>query len=314
MTTLRTLSFAFVMAFVMTSAVQGEIVRSPEFWNYWKSGLAEIATYKVQTLRYGEMREGQAVLIYVYEELNDRTRIKIESARTAPVLRVPVLKLNNVLKFNTGIYDYSVMTSVFAGLSGGRVKRDFIPKKISLTAQEWCGHVYHQLEPRKHSVVSTLHSYFESEGNEVKTLPLDATVVYFEDEMPILLRELDGEFMPAGKKRSVTLVRGLWDTRRQHLPVAGRTVTIEKFQAEEFDIGLGKFAAHRWRVGTSDEWTEYFVEAEHPRKLLLWKNNQGESGELIVARRKTYWKLNGNKDEGQRRELMLEFGMGESAP
>ncbi len=294
--------------------LQAEITRTPEFWKYWKSGLAEISTYQARTLRYGEMREAQAVLIYVYEEINDRTRIKIEKPGTAAALRVPVLKLNNVLKFNTGIYDYSVMTSVFAGLSGGRVKRDFIPKKISFTGQEWCGHVYHHLETRKNSVVSTLHSYFESEGNAVTTLPLDATVVYFEDELPILLRELDGEFMRPGQKRSVVLVRSLWDTRRRHIPLAGSTVEVEKSQVEELSIGLGNFSVYRWRVGSSKEWTEYFVESAHPRKLLLWKNHQGESGELLASRRKTYWELNRNQDENQRQELKLNFGVGEPKP
>src|SRR5688500_8504025 len=90
---------------------------SPAFMQYWKSGLAELTSYDVAAERYGEMRKGQGVMVFVYEEINADTRIKVESAKTPPAKRIPVLKLNNVLKFSTGVYDYSIMTSVFAGLT-----------------------------------------------------------------------------------------------------------------------------------------------------------------------------------------------------
>jgi hypothetical protein len=51
-------------------------------------------------------------------------------------LRVyPVLKLNAVRKFQTGIYDYSVLTSTFARTAAG-----FPVAKLSFSIQEWCGH------------------------------------------------------------------------------------------------------------------------------------------------------------------------------
>ena len=54
-------------------------------------------------------------MIFVTEDLNAGTGIKVESPAPAAD-RVYVLKLNNVLKFTTGIYDYSVMTSVFSAV------------------------------------------------------------------------------------------------------------------------------------------------------------------------------------------------------
>src|SRR5689334_16334699 len=43
---------------------------SADFLAYWKSGLAELSSYAVTVERYGEMRKGQAVLVFVYEEIN----------------------------------------------------------------------------------------------------------------------------------------------------------------------------------------------------------------------------------------------------
>src|SRR5687767_7328058 len=66
---------------------------SPAFMQYWKSGLAELTSYDVTSERYGEMRKGQGVMVFVYEEINADTRIKVESGKTPPAKRIPVLKL-----------------------------------------------------------------------------------------------------------------------------------------------------------------------------------------------------------------------------
>jgi hypothetical protein len=165
---------------------------SPAFLRYWKSGLAEITSYAITTERYGEMRKAQCVMVLVYEEMNADTRIKVESDRTPAPKRIPVLKLNNLLKFTTGVYDYSVMTSVFAGLTGPGSLRPFPPQKISLSSQEWSGQVFHQIVPRPNGLYSEIHSYLESEGDAIGTLPYPKdrkgvpAAIYYEDEMPIL--------------------------------------------------------------------------------------------------------------------------------
>ena len=175
---------------------------SPAFMQYWKSGLAELTSYDVTTERYGEMRKAQGVMVFVYEEINADTRIKVESAKTPPAKRIPVLKLNNVLKFNTGVYDYSIMTSVFAGLTAPGSLRPFPPQKISFSSQEWCGNVFQQVLPRPQGLVSEIRSYFEAEGDASITLPYPKgangvpAAIYYEDEMPILVRELDGAVWP----------------------------------------------------------------------------------------------------------------------
>jgi hypothetical protein len=281
----------------------------PAFLKYWTSGLAEISSYAVTTERYGELRRAQAVMVFVYEELDDKTRIKVESARTPPERRVAVLKLNHVLKFNTGIYDYSLMTSVFAGLSGPGVTRPFEPRKISFSSQEWCGNVYQHLIPGKRGLQSEIRSYFESEGNSEYTLPYPAGSVVYEDELPILLRELDGEWLKAGEAREIQLVPSLWGVRKRHVPIAFSRATIKKEGKEKLTLAGSDWEAWKWTVRKNGAAAAYYIETAHPHKLLAWEEGRAEKGRLIKSVRSAYWQQHGNKDEPLRKELGLTFGV-----
>jgi hypothetical protein len=308
--TMKLLSFMLAACALpgLSSEISGP---SPGFIKYWKSGYAEIASYAALTERYGEMRQAQAVLVFVYEETHAQTRIKIESDRAPLAQRVPTLKLNHVLKFNTGIYDYSVMTSVFSGLSGTLVKRPFQPLKVSFTSQEWCGQVYQHVLPMPSGIVSQIHSYFEAEGDSQKVLPYPKGILYYEDEMPILLRELDGDFMRVGETRKVDLVPSLWERRKRHQPLAIASGILHKIGIDTLLHESRKVATMHWVLEQADVKTHFRIEAVHPRRLLAWENNLGEKGTLIRSVRKPYWGLNGNKDQGLRKELGLQYGVKE---
>lgn len=105
-----------------------------DFYAYLGAEKAEVSSYLVVQPRYGEMREGHGILVFVTDDLNRETLIKVESPALAAD-RKYTLKLNNVLKFNTGIYDYSVMTSVFSFVESDS-EVSFELAKVSLTAQE----------------------------------------------------------------------------------------------------------------------------------------------------------------------------------
>ena len=79
-----------------------------DFYAHWGDGKAELSSYKVLQPRYGEMREGYGVMIFVTEDINRETLIKVESP-TPDEDRLYVLKLNNVLKFTTGILNVLLM-------------------------------------------------------------------------------------------------------------------------------------------------------------------------------------------------------------
>ena len=129
---------------------------SEEFKKYWYAGEAEITSYKLEQARYGEIREGNAVLIYVTEPFHKQKQVKAD--RNNPD-NIPVLKLNSTKNYLTGIYPYSIMSSSFYP-----VHDNSHAIKVSFSSQEWCGQVYAQLNNRDDFEI-TSHSYFESESD-----------------------------------------------------------------------------------------------------------------------------------------------------
>ncbi|MEJ1222445.1 septum formation inhibitor Maf [Sediminicola sp. 1XM1-17] len=185
------------------SSVQDRVAPRKElsqaFKDYWYSGTAEITSYTLEQARYGEMRGGEAVLIYVTEPFLADKQVKAD--RTASS-NIPVLKLNTTKKFLTGIYPYSIMTSTFYPVhdNGHAIK-------ISNSVQEWCGHVYAQLNNReKFDIMS--HSYFESEADQ--EFQLEKALL--EDELWNKIR-VDPNSLPTG---TIQIIPSLEYVRLNH--------------------------------------------------------------------------------------------------
>src|SRR5690606_19864025 len=144
-------------------------------------------------------------------------QVKLDDPEAAGRDNVTVMKLNFAKKFITGIYPYSMMLSVFTP-----VNRHEFPYtlKSTMTSQEWCGHVFTQmnLNGSKYDVHS--YSYFESEGDETTTLPR----ALLEDEIWNIIR-LNPERLPVGE---VDIIPGLFFTRLQH-----HTLAREKARASQ---------------------------------------------------------------------------------
>ena len=96
--------------------------------DYWYSGTAELNRYTLQQARYGEIREGDAVLIFVTEDFLSDQQVKYEGGPKDMV--ESVLKLNATKKFWTGVYPYSLMTSVFTPIASASPSL-----KVSTSAQ-----------------------------------------------------------------------------------------------------------------------------------------------------------------------------------
>lgn len=141
-----------------------------EFKKYWYAGKAEITSYTLQQSRYGELRNGAVVFIYVTEPFSADKQVK---ADTQKANNIPVLKLNSTKNYLTGIYPYSIMTSSFYP-----VYDNSNALKVTFSAQEWCGQVYAQLNNREKFEIGS-HSYFEREGDQ--DFSLDKTLL--EDEI-----------------------------------------------------------------------------------------------------------------------------------
>jgi len=130
---------------------------SLEFKEYWYAGEAEITSYKLEQARYGELREGHAVLIFVTEQFLADKQVKADRSNSE---NIPVLKFNSTKKYFTGIYPYSIMSSSFYPVQDNQHA-----VKISSSIQEWCGHVYAQLNNRE-DFEYEVHSYFEGEADQ----------------------------------------------------------------------------------------------------------------------------------------------------
>src|SRR5437868_1990091 len=87
---------------------------SEEFKSYWYSGKAEISSYKLKQARYGEIHDGSAVMVFVTEDFSKSKQVKLDHPENAGDDKLPVMKLNLVKKFVTGIYPYSMMMSAFS--------------------------------------------------------------------------------------------------------------------------------------------------------------------------------------------------------
>lgn len=269
---------------------------SATFWKRWGDGKAELSGYRVTVMRYGKPRAGTVVLIYVTETLDRNTLIKDDGPLPA-ARRLPVLKLNRMTKFLTGIYPYSVMTSVFSPVDAWFGER-FTPVKVALSSQEWCGHVWHQIRPEPRRVWSHLRSYFKEEGERDEALAVPPGTLY-EDALFIQLRELDGPFN-GGRDWSGTLMPSLWSVRKRHRPLAGVAATIRRSDARRGEVAVTRFTvergAHRLVID---------VEKAAPRRILGWRTSDGERGEILKTARLAYWRLNGPEGVAYRKQLGL---------
>jgi len=157
---------------------------SNEFKEYWYSGNAEITSYTLMQERYGEIREGTAVNIFVTEDFLPQEQVK---ANNSSEENISVLKLNQTKNFNTGIYPYSIMSSTFSP-----IPNTGHPLKVSNGVQEWCGQVYMQLNNRDNFEIES-HSYFEGEADQKISLPK----TWLENELWNLIR-INPEELPTG--------------------------------------------------------------------------------------------------------------------
>lgn len=175
-----------------------------QFNQYWFQGLAEVSRFDLEQARYGEIRKGDAVLIFVTEEFFADRQVKSELGKQPG--STAVLKLNFVRKFLTGIYPYSMMSSIFTP-----VDREQFPYclKVTTSIQEWCGQTFTQLNLINEKYNVLLRSYYMDEADQESTL--DRTRL--EDEIWTLIR-MDPHVLATG---NMELIPGSQFSRLKHI-------------------------------------------------------------------------------------------------
>ncbi|WKV12681.1 hypothetical protein [Marivirga harenae] len=269
---------------------------SEKFGDYWYQGKAELSSYDLEQVRYGQKRDGEAVLIFVTEDFSKSKQVKLDNPSANPEDAEKVLKLNFTKKFNTGIYPYSMMTSVFAPVYP---KTDLHARKITTSVQEWCGHVFMQLnnEEDKYNLFS--RSYFESEGD----IDMSLDKIWLEDELWTLLR-LDPSLIPTGEVQLLPSTQYLRLKHKESKPYTSQITIIEKDTVNELKIEIPELKRK----------VSIIYQNQHPYQIESWKESYPEGGEIMTTSAKLkkrimldYWNRNGMKDSVYREELQLGF-------
>lgn len=270
------------------------------FWAHWGDGQAEVAGYRLTQPRYGLNRPGEAVLIWVTETFTLGQRLKSDGGHDD---EFPVIKLNDVRSFQTGAYDYHVMSSVFTPLDGRSAVG--VPTKVSFSSQEWCGQVWDQLvvDPGRMRRVGL--SYFDGEGERGEQFGLPKGAL-FQDEMAVLVRGLGGEALAPGETRQVTVVPRLMDLRFEHRPlVMGSGVLGRAAETHVLRVPAGEFLVQAWTLTVGDFVGTWEVEVAAPHRLIAWHHSSGEAAELTGVVRTRYWQQNAPGGEALRAKLGL---------
>jgi hypothetical protein len=272
-----------------------------DFWSHWGDGKAELDGYALEQPRYGAVRKGTALLVFVTEDFSDSLRVKADPGQHPPADVYPVMKLNSVRDFRTGIYDYHVMTSTFLRVAAG-----WPVAKVSFSSQEWCGHVWHQILPRAGKLGGLFHSYFDGEADGVDDLPLPEGGVV-EDALPILLRPWKGVYLKPGESRAVPFLPALLWARLNHTPLAWTRATISRAPATRLvSVPAGRFEVTSYTVQVADGRRLGFeVESAPPYRLVRQTGADGEELSLQGSARLAYWTLNAPGGEAHRKDLGL---------
>ena len=262
---------------------------SEEFKNYWYHNEAEISSYKLEQARYGEMRQGTAVLVFVTEPLLREEQVKADKNN---VSNISVLKLNATKNFHTGIYPYSIMQSVFYPVANNQHAL-----KISCSVQEWCGQVYMQLN--NHSDFElTSHSYFEGEADE--DFNLEPSIL--ENELWTQLR-INPKSLPTG---TIEVIPSFEFLRLRHIPLkaysATATLTDNSYSISYSDLERSLVIYFNPQFPYDIEgWEETFISGHGDKaKELTTKATR------MKTIKSDYWNKNSNSDDNLRQTLQLK--------
>ena len=270
---------------------------SPQFTNYWYQGKAEISSYILLQSRYGQICEGNAVMIYVTEDFLNAKNVKKENHDIGSGVGQPVLKLNFTKDFTTGIYPYHMMLSVFSPVNENEYA---FALKTSGTVQEWCGQAYAQTISKNNSVFYLSHSYFQNE-NDFST---NFKKVVQEDELWNIIR-LNPKMLPLGE---VDILPGIWQQRLRHSPIEILEASCLLSNVSQLPNWLSvkvKTVLYSIQYKKDKRKLNIYFEDAFPHKILGWeetyyegKNSQNETTTRAIWHKTLitdYWNKNKNE-------------------
>lgn len=251
-----------------------------------------MTSFELEQSRYGEIHKGKSVLIYVTEDFNPEKQVKADQQRAN---NVPVLKLNSTKKFYTGIYPYSVMTSTFYPVSNNKHAI-----KVTASMQEWCGHIFSQLNNRAKFDIQSF-SYFESESDQ--EFSIDKAIL--EDELWTKLR-IDPAQLPTGTQQIIPAFEVL---RMKHIP-------LKTYEATATLTTSGTTSTYELNYPKLNRKLVINFNASFPYDILGWTETSssgfGNNTKILTTKatkikqlKTPYWSKNSVKDSILRKNLGL---------
>ena len=267
----------FLIFLVWSGCAHGQ---TNTFWRHWSDGHAEVSGYTLTVNRYGQRRQGQAVLIYVTEPFSISKGVKVDHYDPKNGDHTIVLKLNLLKRFRTGVYEYALMTSVFS-----LPQQKFRTVKSTFSSQEWCGQTFERLSIKDGETLLRIESYFEGES-ETKRFSerLDT-----EDALWIQARGLmaggPGDGMPTAKRVLSAAHRRLNHRVAQPRPLKTRWSAPKTVTAPIGEVVIRSLSWQRSRtVGCTLQ-----IEVAAPHRVVGWQCDDGEMAQLTGTQRMPYW-------------------------
>lgn len=269
--------------------------------NYWYQGKAEVNRYELQQNRYNDVHPGEAILVFVTEDFLTDQQVKNDQYKNTNSINI--LKTNQIRRFVTGIYDYSIMTSVFTPVN---VEKNPQTLKVTNSTQDWCGQAFMQLNWLDNQYQTQIRSYFEKEADQDFAVPY----AILEDELLNRIR-LNPNGLPIGK---IQILPSLSITRLLHQPFEAETAeaSLQAYDGKEFNgTDLQSYLV---KFTTKNRTLEIIFENKLPYIIAGWKETypsfDGKIRETIAKRTHTtvteYWSQHNLNDKNLREALGVE--------
>ena len=264
-------------------------VMEASFWSQWSDGQAELSAYDLVYPRYGKPRPGTAVTIFVTEPMSLTARVKADPGKHPDTDVFPVMKLNLIEDFATGVYDYNEATSSFLALASNAHQPIGTLTKVSFSSQEWCGHSWAQWIRQPKGLDYVGHSYFDGEADRAHTLDQPAGGIA-EEQLFFWARGIAEPKLLPGASVTVPFLRSLQYQRHAHREAAWTTATLSRSAS----AAPGQPGVELWKaeVGGGGPTITFHVEQAVPNRILRWETSDGESARLIKSARMKYWQMN----------------------
>ncbi len=234
---------------------------TPEFEKYWNSEDAEITVYNLKQARYGELRQGEAVLIFKTEKFSRTRQLRLRNLKESKKENITVLEMNFSRSFSTGLSMNSSMTMVQTPVNP---REGPYALKVTSSMQEWEGNLFSQLNLEANKYTVQLRSHQESEGDQNRV----ALLAIPEDQVWSIIK-INPKNLPVG---DVDMIPGLLSQqlRNTEIKALKAHAVVSKADPVEF-MGLQSTLKYVIVYPTDNRTLEIFFASSFPHEIYGWK-------------------------------------------